>query len=158
MKDEYMIVIEEGTLKRYFVPFEDGIKPLYEYIKCRSIDHSSAIDWLTERNLDLWVDDEGLLKNRYPVFVFTDEKGEQKGYLVGNMVIQKHNEEGESLGLSPEECEEVFEWLNNHSIRESVDRTHKAIFIEYEETLSHRQSIERMIKTFEELDGTILGG
>lgn len=158
MNDRYMIVIEEGTLKRYFVPYEEGIDVLYKYIQCDAFDHSSAIDWLTERNLDLWVDDEGLLKNRFPVFVFADDNGFINGYLVGNMVIQKHNEEGESLGLSPEECEEVFEWLNKHSVRESVDHSHKAFFIEWEESQHHRESIARTKKLFEEMGGTIIGG
>lgn len=158
MKDRYMIVIEEGTLKTYPVPFEDGIEPLYRNIKCDAFDHSSAIDWLTERNLDLWVDDEGLLKNRFPVFVFADDNGNISGYLVGNIVIQKHNEEGESLGLSPEECEEVFEWLQDHRVFESVDSSHKAILIKWEESQNHRESIARTKKLFEEMGGTIIGG
>lgn len=147
--EAYMVVLHEKTLQMEIKPFQDGIQPLYELIECDTIDHSSSIDVLNELNIDMWVDDEGLLKSRCPVFVFLDEENNVQGLIVGNVVFQKSNDEGESYGMTEDEAYGLMEWIDAHDsvAVELYNGTMCECFVIYPyETMIHRSKIADMIQ------------
>lgn len=145
----YMVVLKEKSLEMEIMPFREGIQPLYEIIQCDTIDHSSAIDDLNERHIDMWVDDEGLLKSRCPVFVFLDDDDNVQGQIVGNVVFQKSNDEGESYGFTMEEAQMVMYWIHNHDVV-SVELYNGVVcpcyVIRPYETEMHRKKIADMVQ------------
>lgn len=156
MTETYMIVLHEKTLQTEILPFKDGIRTLHDHIECDTIDHCGVIDYLNKRNIDMWVDDEGILKNRYPVFVFQNEHGENVGAIVGNIVFEKHDNQGVSFGLTKSECDEVLVWLYNHDCYTAVDDSHMVYMISPEETEEHRKRLEDMKAMFSSMGGDVI--
>lgn len=117
--DGYMVVLHEKTLETDIKPFQQGIDVLHEEIECSTIDHATSIDDLEDSNIDMWIDDEGLLKNRLPVFIFADEEGNMTGQIVGNIVFQSSDNWGESLGMTYEKAKSLIAWLDMHQIVEA---------------------------------------
>lgn len=141
----YMVLLNEKTLEIKMLPFEDGIKPLYNLIKCDAIDHASAIDALNEVDIDMWVDDEGLLKSRSPVFMFLDDDNNVQGQIVGNVVFQKSNAEGESYGMTEDEAYGLMEWIDSHEevLVELYNGDINSCFVvRPHETVNHRKKME----------------
>lgn len=61
-----------------------------------------------DKYYDFWLDDEGLLKpenERIVAGVLVDDATE---FLVGNMLILKHDREGNSIGLTSKEIENIL--------------------------------------------------
>lgn len=95
-KVEVVDLLEEDSWER--------LKQIYKLCECDCID-------ITERNIggryfDIVCDDEGLLKDD---FIFTSygimfRNGKMlKSGIVGNIIVTKHDEEGEMIGLSEDE-------------------------------------------------------
>lgn len=149
MVKTYQIVLHEITLEAEIKPYEDGLEPLYSDIQCSTIDHTSAIDILRDSNIDIWLDDEGLLKERPPVFVFIDSYGLFTGALVGNLVFQKHDNDGNSYGLTKEEADTIVEWIEGHykiTVSDEELGEYQSYVIDPRETEKHRRDIEAMKK------------
>ena len=83
---------------------QSNLQDLYKYIKCRCVD--CVRRKIGDKYFDIWVDDEGLLK---------EEKKYLQGYclngyevLVGNLVIANVDEEGGMIGLTDDEIENIL--------------------------------------------------
>lgn len=116
MNDGYIVVLHEKTLKTEIKPFQQGIEVLHNLIKCTTIDHATSVDELEDNDIDMWVDDEGLLKNRLPVFMFADEDGTPTGQIVGSVVFETSDKYGESHGMTYEKAESLIAWLERHQV------------------------------------------
>jgi len=68
---------------------------------------------LDDEILDIWCDDEGLLKD-LPLNFYN--QGSQP--IVGPVLVCQANEEGESIPLSKELAEKVASWLDKHGYLE----------------------------------------
>lgn len=148
-QDSYMVVLHEKTLQMEIMPFEEGIEPLYKLIECDTIDHSSAIDVLNEEHIDMWVDDGGLLKSRCPVFVFLGDNDEVQGQIVGNVVFQNSNDEGESYGMTEDVAYGLMEWIDAHdtvAVELYNGTICECFVIRPHETKRHRQKIADMVQ------------
>ena len=84
-----------------------------DYLKMKELLEIDSPVTCVERKIgneyyDLWLDDEGLLKPEKDRIVtgFLQFGGQE--LLVGNMLILKHDEEGNSVGLTDEDLENVF--------------------------------------------------
>lgn len=88
------------------LPDDFGIKEMHEYIECDIVDAARLTD-----EIDIWVDDEGLLKpgNIILEYQLKDSK-EEPLLLAGNALFLSYNEEGESLGLTMEQ----LDWIGHN--------------------------------------------
>ena len=93
-------------------PFDQTIKEteytgdyreIYHLIDCRTFDVVNIIH--TE---DMYVDDEGLLKENQRYFTFTNE-----GTYAGKALLLGHSDEGETTacGFTLQEVKDMVEWL-----------------------------------------------
>lgn len=88
-----------------------------DYLKMKEYLEIDSPVTVVERNIgddyyDLWVDDEGLLKpeeDRIVSGVLVDyrRQGAQE-LLIGNMLILRHDEEGNSIGLTDKDIEKIM--------------------------------------------------
>lgn len=92
-------VIEEKVIK-------NDLDTLYEEIGCRFID--VAVRKIGNKDFDLIVDDEGLLKENPICTCVSLHYRWAKPQLVGNVIICNHNEEGEFTSLTKEEIEMIM--------------------------------------------------
>ena len=92
----------DTTIKE--VVYTGDYREIYDLIDCRSFDVAMA-----KENNDLYLDDEGLLKNNQRYFRMV-ELGANYG---GKALILAHNDEGESTAttLTLQEVEDMVEWL-----------------------------------------------
>lgn len=70
-------------------------------------------DELTEHGIDIYADDEGLLKADSKPSVFVTSKGDPckvENVLVGNLIFTGFDEEGSSVGLTDEQ----IDYISNH--------------------------------------------
>ena len=162
----YIVIVRQGNLKIDVEEYDDN-KRIAEYIGCDCIDHSSAFDELDKNNIDVWVDDEGLLKeDTWPVFIFT-LKGDISGYLVGDMAFLKHDNQGETFGLNEIEKDAVIRWINSHryitmdtGLLKGGEKSNKYIqsfIVDDFETKEHRQRLTDLKKWVEDSGGEVLG-
>ena len=86
------------------VEYSGNYKEIYDIIDCRTFDVAMA-----KENNDLYLDDEGLLKNNQRYFRMV-EIGANYG---GKALILAHNDEGESTAttLTLQEVENMVQWL-----------------------------------------------
>ena len=102
MKKITAIKIDVEKQEVYSIEIDKGLKGLYTAIGCTCVDRIV----LDDRN-DLWLDDEGLLKNPQP------DKFSVKGYvrpLAGNALICGYNRDGETISttLKPEQIQPLI--------------------------------------------------
>lgn len=153
----YMVILREKTLKMDVLAFEDGIETMHKNIQCRTIDHATGVDELEHKDIDMWVDDEGLLAQKMPVIIFVDENVKPIGQLVGNILFQKSNKRtGESYGLTLEEVEWLQDWIKSHQVAEYVSGmvydgentgdTCYGLIVRPDETIEHRKRIADMME------------
>lgn len=103
------ILFKDG--KHEVVEFEDKLDNLYEMIDC------SCFDCLERRigkdkYFDLWVDDEFLLKANnviVPSAMSCDKRAEE--YIVGNVLIVRHTEEGAMESLTDEDIKYIEKFI-----------------------------------------------
>ena len=87
---------------------KDRLNFFYENIGCRCVD--CVCRKIGKNYYDIWVDDEGLLKEkRYICGELISNKASE--ILVGNIVIAKSNEEGETIGLTYDDLEEIHKYI-----------------------------------------------
>lgn len=85
------------------VVLENKLENIYELLKCNSIDIVTAK--IGNSYCDIICDDEGLLKNGN----ILSAMNESKDYLlVGNLLITGSNEGGETISLTDEQINDVF--------------------------------------------------
>ena len=136
-----------------------------DYINCDWIDHTSVFDEMERRNIDVWLDDEGILKNKNPTFIFA-ENNDILGVLVGDLCFLQVDRDGETHGLDTENYRFTMEWIKKHRILEldtgllrGEEESRKIIrcyLVNKSETEEHRKRISEMRKFFEENGGEII--
>ena len=141
---KYIVILHSGTLKTEVLEYNKS-KPIREYIGSDYIDHSSAFDELEKRKIDLWVDDEGLLKSLDPIFT----------------AFLKYDNDGNSLGLNEEEKDFILKWLKSHIYRSfdtglirgepETGKYLKSYIVRPYETEQHRKSIQETKEMIERL-------
>ena len=157
----YIAILKTGfTLKLEFEEY-DNDKRIAEYIGCDWIDHTSVFDDLENENIDVWVDDEGLLNRRPPAFIFFDEEDNMTGALVGNIGFLKHDDSGYSFGLNKEECESLERWLFNlHDsdkyLHSDDGRIYQAFSVRPFETVDHRRRIQDAEEFVKSIGGEVI--
>lgn len=97
-----------------YVNIEEGVKPatmehpdlpeLYRLLNCDCIDITSRK--IGKHYYDIICDDDGLLKDS-PTVTAIDVKT-CRPMLVGNLLITKHNVEGENVGLTEKQVKEIM--------------------------------------------------
>ena len=70
-------------------------------------------DELTDMGIDIYADDEGLLKAdpKISMVVLNRENGSIESVLVGNLIFVGHDEEGNTKGLTQEQLDFIYEHL-----------------------------------------------
>lgn len=119
--------------KRYFLTYnkvsESNVSDNWNYVEIEKdtlsqmqhlidgyIDH---VTWLfpelTKNGIDVWIDDEGLLKNRSPhVIVYDKNKNDYVvSAIVGTILFARYDDEGETLGLSLNDIEYIKTYISN---------------------------------------------
>lgn len=159
---EYIAILRPGILQLVFEEYDHN-KKIADYINCDWIDHTSVLDDLEAKNIDVWLDDEGLINQKLPVMFFTDETGKFTGQLAGDLAFLKHDEMGNSYGLTWHECQSLKNWLWLHDCAQftySPDDDEKekyfAYIIQPFETIQHRRRIEELKKRFEDDGGFVI--
>ena len=156
---EYIAILRSGPLQIEFEEY-DQFKEIAEYINCDWIDHTSVFDDLTACDIDLWIDDEGLLNNKDAVFVFMNDQNDIVGQIVGDVAFLKHDRSGDSYGLTWDECQSLKRWLSDHDFalfnNPNSDRDFYAYIVRQFETEQHRKSIEETKKWFEDNGGFVI--
>lgn len=159
---EYIAILKSGPLQIEFEEYDHN-KKIADYINCDWIDHTTVFDDLENSNIDVWLDDEGLINQRIPVFFFVDDNGKFTGQLSGDLAFLKHDDMGDSYGLTWEECQSLKNWLRLHdygqfTYRPDDDRKEKffAYICKPFETVQHRKRIEDMKKRFKEDGGFVV--
>lgn len=156
---EYIVILRSGPLQLEIEEYDHN-KKIAEYIRCDWIDHTSVLDDLTDQDIDLWCDDEGLLNQKDAVFVFMDDDKNVQGQIVGDIAFLKHDDMGDSYGLTWQECQSLKKWLMDHDFalfhNRSTDRDFYSYIIKPFETEVHRRSIEETRKRFEEGGGFVI--
>lgn len=87
---------------------ENSLQSKYEKIGCDTVD----VVRLPMR-VDVWVDDEGLLKEMNPVMEYSikvEGKSPEKLLLAGNAFFLSYDEQGNTIGLSSEQ----LEWIQKN--------------------------------------------
>lgn len=88
---------------------EDTLNQMYKLIDCSSVDCVSL-----PKNIDIWTDDEGLLKSDSAVIRYlVREDDESDGFelhLAGKSLILSADEDGNTIGLSNEQ----IHWVQKH--------------------------------------------
>lgn len=86
-----------------------GLQTMYDNIGCDTVDVVRL-----PNNIDVWVDDEGLLKSGNVVMDYlvkeNKESEEFSLQLAGNALLLSYDNEGNSLGLSDEQ----IKWIQNN--------------------------------------------
>ena len=100
-----------GETKAIMVKLEkkNTLEQMYKLIDCSSVDCVSL-----PKNIDIWTDDEGLLKSdssviRYLVKESDDSDGFEL-HLAGKSLILSTDEEGNTIGLSKDQ----INWVQKH--------------------------------------------
>ena len=114
------IVIDETKdrpVRRHIeiVPFKDGLSYLQSLVD-GYIDHYSISSKLDSLHIDMWINDEGKFRDDFsPTFALLRD-GQLCDVIVGPCVFSKFNDEGETLGLSPDDVNIVIDWLQSQGI------------------------------------------
>ena len=101
-------------------------------------------DELTGMDIDIYADDEGLLKAdpKISMLVLNREHGNIESVLVGNLVFLSHDEEGNTKGLTQEQLDFIYEHLARvwYSTNDSDEMKEAFTFIfEEEKTDTNRK-------------------
>lgn len=106
MKAVYIKATEDGTTVKA-VNLEPSLENYYRLLDCRLIDIPSRR--IGDHYYDIICDDEGLLKGD-PIVTAINSDGD--AMLVGSLLVLKHDDEGNEIGLTAEEVREVM--LHTH--------------------------------------------
>ena len=92
------------------IDIEPSLQKYYELLDCDTIDIVERS--VGGKNFDIICDDEGLMLDRPVVSAIT---GNGEPMLVGNLLFAHHNEEGETTGLTSDECAHIQRHI--HQVR-----------------------------------------
>ena len=161
----YILRLTAGPLQIDYQEYDPDLE-LHEYIGCEYFDITHPFDELNERDIDIFVDDEGLLVDKDPVFIFQDEKMNPTGYLVGTMCFLKHDGHGNDIGLTITELSWLIDWIKGHSYvgfdsgllrgKKATDKIIYSYIVRPFETIEHRKDIERMKQFVRDNGGIII--
>lgn len=100
-----------------YVSKDDFLNEAYDIIKCRLVDCRSFEYKGT--NYDVWFDDEFLLKGEkiYPTLILGDLKPDAFDLICDNFIIAKCDEEGETIGITKEEANDLATFLRENTIK-----------------------------------------
>ena len=96
------------------VPFNSELKYLQSLVG-GLIEHYIIDEELNDLHIDMWIDDEGKLKNLKPTIALMND-GQLVDVIFGNCVFSKYNDEGETLGLEEYEVGIVDRWIREQDI------------------------------------------
>ena len=106
-KDEIKVLVIDPIMGPYVRVMKNDIHSFYNVIDCDCIDIATRKIGDNGKYYDIIVDDEGLLKSSPLVSAFNKDL---KPMLVGNLIITKYNEDGETTTLT----EEDITYLKQH--------------------------------------------
>lgn len=89
--------------------FNEELKALQNQVG-GSIEHFYIHESLTRRGIDMWIDDEGKLKNLKPSILLMHQ-GQKIDYISGPCVFTRYDEEGYTWGLTDDDVKVVREFL-----------------------------------------------
>lgn len=115
--------IDEDVKNRHIevVPFDEKLEYLQGLVG-GLIEHFIIDRDLDRLHIDMWIDDEGKLKEGLkPTFALLHD-GKLYDYILGNCVFSKYTDQGETLGLSPDEVGIVTRWLHDQQVVGLVKR------------------------------------
>lgn len=104
MAKMFLMEVEKDGIKVEVNSLED----MYKFIDCDTVD-SQGLFTVGEDRVVIWVDDEGLLKN----------KKRNRGF-VGNILVGKVNFEGEDIDLQDEDIEKVIHMLQAPKVKSEM--------------------------------------
>lgn len=92
-------------------------------------------DELTEMGIDIYADDEGLLKEnpKVTMLILDDKKQNVESVLVGNLVLVGHDREGNTISLTDEQIDYIRNHLKVVVYSKEDDKIHKALTFIFEE-------------------------
>lgn len=100
----FLVDIAEKSAKE--IDFEPSLQKYYELLNCGTIDIVERS--VGGKNFDIICDDEGLMLDRPVVSAIT---GNGEPMLVGNLLFVHHNGEGETTGLTSDECAHIQRYV-----------------------------------------------
>ena len=113
--DTYFVVLrrlDDANLKIDVVPFDDELSYLQNLVG-GLIDHCSWFKELNDHFIDIWIDDEGKIKELEPTLIITKDHNVIE-YLAGNLVFSKYSADGETYGLTLDEIDRyVKPWIKD---------------------------------------------
>ena len=83
------------------------LEDFYEHLECGCMDVANRK--IGNKRFDIWVDDEGLLKDSPIISAVSITDGEVVPMLAGNLIIANHDLEGNTTSLSDEDIEMILE-------------------------------------------------
>ena len=106
MKKIKGVLVSNGEIKEYELEV-NNYKDYYKILDCDTFDivtRKFGDEWL-----DIYCDDEGLLKsgNKPSILTFCD--GNLVEQIVGNAFITSHNDEGDTISLNDEQIKKVMD-------------------------------------------------
>ncbi len=88
------------------VDSENFLTDLYSKLDCDTVD--CATRYINGKRVDIWCDDEGLMKQNNNPGLYTIQDGNVCEEMVGNLFICSVNEDGESISLNDSEKKAVL--------------------------------------------------
>lgn len=109
---KYLILEANGKGAIYdIVPFENDYKQIRDYVG--GLIERFHIPELEERNIDIWLNEEGKIENFEPTIVLFNNNGKYVDYLCGTVVFAKHTEEGDTVGLNEDDIDFILDWIKS---------------------------------------------
>lgn len=113
-------VRQNGVIEMSMEEFDPSLKALQNQVG-GFIEHYIIDEALNQRRIDMWIDEEGKMKNLRPTFLLMHD-GEMYDYISGPCVFTKYDSEGETYGLTDEDMEAVREFLYHTPCAEYTTR------------------------------------
>lgn len=85
-----------------------SFRDLYPLLDCETFD--IATRKFGDNYYDIYLDDNGLLEEKYPAILTADKNGDIVEYLVGNCFICKHDKNGAIRSLTDSEIKEILSY------------------------------------------------
>lgn len=102
------------TLAPEINEFKPDLKSLQDQVG-GYIEHFIINNDLAKLGIDMWIDEEGKLKNdMHPTFALLNQKADKiVDCIFGSCVFTRYDEEGNTLGLTEEDINRIFNWLGS---------------------------------------------
>lgn len=103
-----LVDVEKGVVERKDLEYTD-YKDLYPLLKCRTFDIQTRR--VGVKTFDVYLDDEGLMKENHIVSGTTFHKGKPVEQFVGNLFICHHTSGGNIKSLTEEEQTHIINFV-----------------------------------------------